>query len=121
RPSGLMAITVEVRRSLAVVMNSGQALACTNSDPRLLVIRLRRVPFVDVTGLQMLEDVIVRLQRRGVRVVLVEANARVRGKLSKARITDLIGADAMFDTLGQALAACLAAPDQAMPANAARP
>lgn len=104
-PEGVLVYTVEGPLFFAAVENFEHALACTHSDPRLLVIRLRRVPFVDVTGLQVLEDVIVRLQRRGVRVALVEANARVRGKLQKAMVADLVGPDGLFDTLAQALAA----------------
>ena len=48
------------------------------------MIRLRRVPFMDITGLQTLIEVVGKLRRRGVAVVLCEANARVRGKLARA-------------------------------------
>lgn len=105
-PDDVLVYTVDGPLFFAAVENFEHALASTRTDPRVLVIRLRRVPFMDVTGLQMLEDVIGRLHRRGVRVLLAEANARVRGKLHKAGIAELVGADAMFDTLGQALAAC---------------
>nr|WP_255592493.1 SulP family inorganic anion transporter [Bordetella sp. BOR01] len=112
-PEGVLVFTVEGPLFFAAVENFEHALACTRSDPRVLVIRLRRVPFIDVTGLQMLEEVIARLHRRGVRVLLAEANARVRGKLQKAMIADLVGPDALFDTLVQALAACGAPAPQA--------
>lgn len=105
-PDDVLVYTVDGPLFFAAVENFEQALASTRTDPRVLVIRLRRVPFMDATGLQMLEDVIGRLHRRGVRVLLAEANARVRGKLHKAGIADLVGEDALFDTLGQALAAC---------------
>ena len=113
---GVMVYTIEGPLFFAAVENFEQALASTHTDPSVLVICLRRVPFVDVTGLQVLEDVIVQLRARGVSVLLAEANARVRGKLSKARITDLVGGKNIFDTLSEALAAGGAAPQASVTA-----
>ena len=109
-PDGVLVYTIEGPLFFAAVENFERALANTHSDPRQLIIRLRHVPFIDVTGLQVLEDVIVRLRERGVRVLLAEANARVHGKLKKAMIADLVGGDGIFETLPQALAACGATP-----------
>jgi len=109
-PDGVLVYTIEGPLFFAAVENFERALANTHSDPRQLIIRLRHVPFIDVTGLQVLEDVIVRLRERGVRVLLAEANARVHGKLKKAMIADLVGVDGVFETLPQALAACGATP-----------
>ena len=63
-----------------------RALAHTNTDPRALVIRLLRVPFIDITGIHTLKDVIDDLESRGVRVILCEANSRVKTKLLRAGI-----------------------------------
>jgi len=104
-PDGVLVYTIEGPLFFAAVENFERALDNTNTDPRVLVLCLRRVPFVDVTGLQVLEDVIVRLRSRGVRVLLAEANTRVQGKLRKAMIADLVGPQGMFDTLPQALSA----------------
>lgn len=59
------------------------ALARTHSDPRTLIVRLGRVPFIDSTGLQALDEAIQALHRRGVQVLLCEANERVHAKLRK--------------------------------------
>lgn len=82
-------------------------MRCT--DPRILIIRLRWVPFIDVTGLQTLEEVIEDLHRRGVRVVLTGANARVAEKLRRAKIVELIGADNFFAEFRDGLRVCEAA------------
>jgi len=63
------------------------------------------VPFIDITGLQTLEEVIRDLQRRGVRVMLSGANERVQAKLRKAGIIALIGEDNSFLHFISALAA----------------
>jgi|GEM_PF-2169500 len=68
----------------------------------VLIIRLRWVPFIDVTGLQVLEDVIRSLQKRGVQVLLSGANPRVRAKLERARVIDLVGSARVFDAFPDA-------------------
>ena len=80
-----------------------RALAITHSDPRALIIRLRRVPFVDITGLQTLEEVIEDLQGRKVRVILCEANERVTRKLDKAGVLRMLGPDGFFSTFHAAV------------------
>jgi SulP family sulfate permease len=78
----------------------------TPGDPRVLVLALRRVPFMDITALHTLEDVVQHLQRRGVKVLLTGANERVAGKLQRAGILDLVGRANVLPDLSQALAAC---------------
>jgi sulfate permease, SulP family len=53
-----------------------------------------------------LEEAIVELHKRGVRVMLTGANARVEGKLQKAGIIDLIGRENFFKTFADAMQAC---------------
>lgn len=80
-----------------------RALLQTHSDPKVLIVRLRRVPFMDITGIQTLEDVRHKLQQRGVRVVLTEANARVLGKLHKAGVVPKTASDRYTADFGTAL------------------
>jgi SulP family sulfate permease len=70
----------------AAVENFERALAQTHTDSGALVLRLQLVPFMDITGIEVLETVIARLRKRGVFVVLCEANARVLAKLQRAGI-----------------------------------
>jgi sulfate permease, SulP family len=58
--------------------------------PKVLIVRLDRVPFADITGIQSLHEVIDKLRSRGVLVLLCEANPRVRAKLTN---TGLLGGD----------------------------
>ena len=72
----------------------------------MLLIRLRRVPFMDMTGLQTLEEVIGKLRQRGVAVVLCEANARVRQKLVRAGVLAALGEGNYQETLAEATERC---------------
>lgn len=68
-----------------------QALSEAHPTPQVLIIRLRHVPFIDATGLQVLEEAVEDLQRRGVRVMLAEVNGRVYRKLGRIGLIDKLG------------------------------
>lgn len=85
-PSDIQVFSIQGPLFFGAVENFERALAQTRSDPKALVIRLRYVPFMDITGLQVVEEVIQKLRKRGVIVFLCEANERVLGKLQRADI-----------------------------------
>ena len=78
-PSGVLVYAIDGPLFFGAVGNFEQTLAQTHTDPRILIIRLRRVSFMDMTGLQSLEEAILNLKARGIRIILCEANERVRG------------------------------------------
>ncbi|MGQ9862195.1 MAG: sodium-independent anion transporter [Thiobacillaceae bacterium] len=80
------------------VGNFERALLQTHTDPKALIIRLQRVPFMDITGIQTLEAVSAKLRKRGIQVVLTEANTRVLGKLRKAGVVGTANASGYADT-----------------------
>ena len=105
-PPGVLAYAVQGPFFFGAVENFERALAGTHTDPRVLIIQLRRVPFVDITGMLTLEEVILDMHRRGVRVLLAGANARVAGKLEKAGIVELVGAENCFERFADAVEHC---------------
>jgi SulP family sulfate permease len=105
-PPGVLVYSVEGPFFFGAVENFERALASTHTDPAVLVFRLTRVPFMDITGLQTLEEVIRDLQRRGVRVMLAGANPAVTAKLEKAGLVDLVGKDNVTPELAAAIARC---------------
>src|SRR5690606_25538750 len=103
-PPGVLAYAVQGPFFFGAVENFERALAGTHTDPRVLIIQLRRVPFIDGTGLQTLEEVIKDLQRRGVHVLLAGANARVATKLDKAGIVEMVGTHHCHNSFAEAVA-----------------
>lgn len=102
RPPGVMVYEIDGPMFFAAIESFERALKHTATDPESLVIRLRRVPFIDATGLQSIEEVAGDLHRRGVQVLLCEANPKVFEKMRRA---GLIGKDTgtrYCDTLEQA-------------------
>ncbi|MEQ8858439.1 MAG: SulP family inorganic anion transporter [Pseudomonadales bacterium] len=105
-PPGVLVYAVEGPFFFGAVETFERVLASTHSDPNVLIIRLRWVPFIDITGLQTLEEVVSDLKRRGVRVMLTGANPTVLGKLRRAGILALVGDDNVFPEFADGLAAC---------------
>ena len=72
--------------------------------PKTLIIRLDRVPFIDLTGIHTLSETIQELRKKGVSVVLCEANERVREKLLRAGLLEANNDMSCNRSLGEALA-----------------
>ena len=75
----------------AAVDSFERALLHSNTEPKVVIVRLLRVPFVDITAIHALETMITGLRTNGVFIVFCEANARVSGKLRRAEVTDREG------------------------------
>jgi anti-anti-sigma regulatory factor len=102
-PRDTLVYTIDGPFFFGAVENFERALAAADGDPQTLVFYLRWVPFIDITGLQTLEEVIRSFRARGVRVLLAGANARVQAKLTRAGVLPLVETAASFPTLGEAL------------------
>ncbi|PNG38320.1 sodium-independent anion transporter [Pseudomonas protegens] len=102
-PAGVLIYTIEGPLFFGAAETFERALAQTHSDPRLLIIRLKHVPFMDITGLQTLEEVIGQMHKRGIVVKLCEANLKVHAKLERVGILHAIGAQNYHRDLSSAL------------------
>ncbi len=80
-----------------------RAMTSIQETPKILIIRLRWVPFMDITGLQALEEIIENFHKKNVTVRISGANARVTQKLTKAGIIQLIGEENFFKEFDKAL------------------
>ncbi|MES0874742.1 SulP family inorganic anion transporter [Sinimarinibacterium thermocellulolyticum] len=107
-PQSLMVYEIDGPMFFGAVENFERALLQIHADPKVLIIRLRRVPFMDITGIQTLEEAIGTLRRRGVEVWLCEANARVLGKLRKAHLAGNSSPDQYANRFDDTLRAALA-------------
>ena len=102
-PPDLLVYEIAGPMFFGAVENFERALVQTQADPKTLIIRLRRVPFMDITGIQVLEEVMQKLRRRGIRVMLCEANERVLAKLQRAGVINEGSAEDYVDHLIDAI------------------
>ena len=106
-PPGVLVYSIEGPFFFGAVETLERAFQRTASDPRCMVIRLGNVPFMDITGLQALEEAVQNLERRGVRVLLCEARPNVLRKLVRAHIArDEAGQRRYVADLRSAVRAC---------------
>lgn len=53
-----------------------------NTVPKAVIFRLKEVPFMDITGLETLQEIIQRFYKKGSKVYICEANSRINKKLT---------------------------------------
>ena len=104
-PVGVLIFSIDGPFFFGAVDTFERALSFTGTEPRVLILRMRWVPFIDITGITTLEEVVRDLQRRGVRVMITGANERVSDKLEKAGVLALLGPTNLFGELTDAIRA----------------
>ncbi len=84
-----------------------RVMTSIQETPKILIIRLRWVPFMDITGLQALEEIIENFHKKNVTVLISGANSRVTQKLNRAGIIQLIGEENFYQEFDAALSTSL--------------
>lgn len=74
-----------------------------NVKPIVRIIRMRRVPFIDATGVHNLELLVASSHKEGIDVVLSGVNEHVREVLEKSHIDELVGKDHICDNISRAV------------------
>ena len=72
--------------------------------PRVRIIRMRKVPFIDSTGLHNLENLCLMSQREGITIVLSGVNPKVEAVLRKNHLDQLLGSENICNHIDLALA-----------------
>ena len=86
------------------VANKFDSIMMSMGDkPRVRVIRMRKVPFMDSTGLHNLESLLRLSKAEGIQVVLSGVNERVRHVLEKSKVDQKIGPENICADIHQAL------------------
>ena len=80
---------------------------------KVLIIRMRHVPFVDATGVKNLRETILQLQQAGTRVILSGVNDNVRKDLVKNGVDKLVGPEHVYPKFELALLGALNLEQQA--------
>ena len=96
-PEGVLVYTVDGPFFFGAVDQFEQALLHTHTEPAALVISLARVPFIDLTGLASLVEVVGTLRKSGIRVALCYANDEVSERLTRAGIDAELAVPASSD------------------------
>ena len=72
--------------------------------PKVRIIRMRKVPFIDSTGLHNLENMCLMSQKEGITIVLSGVNPKVEDVLKRNHFDQLLGAENICNHIDLALA-----------------
>jgi len=79
------------------------ALRHQRPKPRVRIIRMRKVPFVDSTGIHNLTNLCLMSQGEDIQVVLSGVNPKVQAVLHKAGFDKMLGQDNICSNINMAL------------------
>ena len=99
----IMVYTVEVPLFFGAISAFDRALSSIHKDPKYLIIRFVKVPFVDLTGLRILRGIIEELQKRDIEVLLSDVSYDIRREMYKSDFLDVLGRHHMYRLFESAL------------------
>ena len=80
-----------------------EVMAIFGDRPKVRIIRMRKVPFVDSTGIHNLKNMCIMSQKEGIKVVLSGIRPSVQSTLFKSGFRELIGEDNICSHINIAL------------------
>ena len=99
----IMVYTVEGPLFFGAISAFDRALNSIHKDPKYLIIRFVKVPFVDLKGLRILRGIIEELQKRGIEVLLSDVSYNIRREMYKSDFLDILGCHHMYRQFESAL------------------
>lgn len=103
-PAGIDIYEIEGPFFFGVAHKFEEASRIIDRKPKVRILRLRRVPFIDGTGIHALTEFVHKSTRSGIRLVVSGVNPQPRTLLEKYGLFDLIGAQNIFEDFDDALA-----------------
>lgn len=87
----------------ALFFGATQKFQDTISDlhelPKVIILRMRHVPFIDATGIHRLKQIVTSFRHQGVTTILSGVNRSVRGELLRAGLYSVIGKENVLDNI----------------------
>ena len=102
-PEGIEVYEIEGPFFFGIANKFEEVMKRVGDRPRVRIIRMRKVPFVDSTGAHNLESLIRSSQKENVRILLSGVNEHVRKTLVKTGIADLVGSENVCSNINEAM------------------
>ena len=80
-----------------------EVMAQMNDRPKVRIIRMRKVPFIDSTGMHNLTNLITMSKKENIKIILSGVNDYVRSVLAKNGFYELVGEENICPNINQAL------------------
>ena len=98
-PEGVDVYEIDGPYFFGIANKFEEVMSRISKKPKVRIIRMRRVPFMDSTGIHNLEVLIEQSKKEGVQIVLSGVNPNVRTALEKAEFTKLIPTENICSTI----------------------
>ena len=102
-PAGIEVYEIDGPYFFGIANKFDEVMQSVAETPKVRIIRMRKVPFIDSTGLHNLENLCIQSQKAGIRVVLSGVNKHVEKTLIKARMDVLLGKENICSNINEAL------------------
>ena len=102
-PKGVEVYEIEGPFFFGVANKFEEVMKQVGDKPRVRIVRMRKVPFIDSTGLHNLENLIKMSQKDKTRVLLSGVNDNVRQTLYQARLNEKLGNENICSNINEAL------------------
>ena len=103
-PSGVEVYEIDGPFFFGVANKFDECMKQLSTKPRIRIIRMRKVPFIDSTGLHNLESLCRLSQREHIHIILSGVNDQVRAMIMKSRMDERIGRENVCGDIHEALA-----------------
>lgn len=103
-PSGVEVYEIDGPFFFGVANKFDECMKQLSTKPRIRIIRMRKVPFIDSTGLHNLESLCRLSQREHIHIILSGVNDQVRAMIMKSRMDERIGRENICGDIHEALA-----------------
>ena len=102
-PGGVRVFEVEGPLFFGAAYKFQDALRVMAETPNVLIIRMRKVPVIDATGIRVMQSVVKEAATRGTKIILSEPDPRILKEMADARLVFAVGKANITDTFQQAV------------------
>jgi SulP family sulfate permease len=103
-PEGVVVYSIDGPFFFGAADRFQETMARVARPPKVVILRMRAVPYLDATGLNALEDAIEGLKRRGTRVMLAGIQAQPLDLMERSGAVHVVGDGNLFKDTQAALA-----------------
>jgi len=102
-PKGVEVYEIEGPFFFGLANKFDEIMKQMGDKPRIRIIRMRNVPFIDSTGIHNLENLIRMSQKENITILLSGVNQNVKKSLETANINQIIGDENICSNINQAM------------------
>jgi SulP family sulfate permease len=102
-PTGVEVYEIDGPFFFGIANKFDESMKVIGDKPKVRIIRMRKVPFMDSTGLHNLESLFRLSQKEHIHIILSGVNQQVHGVLTKSGFADKIGDDNICSNINEAI------------------